>query len=260
MQAGLVCLFIEQRWGFERLVALLKQFTRDTTTAQAVEATFKIEPEEFDKEFDAFLRQRYAQLLPRMAEWEQWYETASKAMQAEKWADVIEPARKAAELYPENVGPDSPAVMLAFALDKLGRRSEAIAALETYRKAGGWEPDSLRQLATWFDEAGQTDKSTEVLRALNYVDPMNTDQHVKLGERLLAAKQPADALREYEILIALKTHDQAQASFGAARALRELGDGEASRRRLLDALATAPFYKPAQDMLLQTIEERTKNE
>ena len=29
MQSGLVCLFIEQRWGFEQLVALLRQFTRD---------------------------------------------------------------------------------------------------------------------------------------------------------------------------------------------------------------------------------------
>ena len=34
------------------------------------------------------------------------------------------------------------------------------------------------------------------------------------------------------------------------------GDAAASRRHLLDALETAPHYKPAQALLLQTIEER----
>ena len=159
MQAGLVCLFIEQRWGFERLVALLKQFGRETTTAAAVKATFKIEPEEFDKQFDAFLRQRFGAVLSRMSEWEQLYESASKAMEGQRWADAIEPARKAAELFPENVGPDSPAVMLALALDKAGRRAEAMAAMQTYIKAGGWDPRALRQLATWLDEADQAQAS-----------------------------------------------------------------------------------------------------
>ena len=36
MQAGLTCIFIEKQWGFDKLVALLRQFTRDTTTAEAI--------------------------------------------------------------------------------------------------------------------------------------------------------------------------------------------------------------------------------
>jgi cellulose synthase operon protein C len=132
--------------------------------------------------------------------------------------------------------------------------------MQTYIKAGGWDPRALRQLATWLDEAGQAQAATDALMALNYVDPMSSDQHIKLGERLLVAKRPTEALREYDVLIALKTHDQAQADFGAARALRDMGEGAASRRRLLDALAVAPFYKPAQELLLKTIEERTRNE
>ena len=68
MQAGLICLFIEQRWGFEQLAALLRQFTRDDDGA-AVEATFKMSAEEFDKEFDAFVRARYAPILADLGEW-----------------------------------------------------------------------------------------------------------------------------------------------------------------------------------------------
>src|SRR5690606_37023715 len=44
LQAGLICLFIDERWGFERLVTLLRRFTRDTPTAEANEAVLTMEP------------------------------------------------------------------------------------------------------------------------------------------------------------------------------------------------------------------------
>jgi tetratricopeptide (TPR) repeat protein len=260
MQAGLVCLFIEQRFGFEQVVALLKQFTRNTTTAAAIEATFKIKPAEFDKQFDAFIRERFATTLANMDEWQKQYQVARKAIQEEAWADAIEPARQAAEIYPEHVGPGSPHLLLARALDKQGRRPEAIAALTKFREAGGWDPSALRELAAWLDQGGQTAKANELLQALNYVDPLNPEQHIKLGERLLASGQAEPSLQEYRVLLALDTHDPASANLGAARALREMGDQPASRRHLLDALATAPHYKPAQELLLQMIEERKANE
>ena len=63
MQSGLICYFIEQKCGFDKLVALLRQFTRDTNTAAAVEATFKMPPADFDKEFNAFLKTRFKTIL-----------------------------------------------------------------------------------------------------------------------------------------------------------------------------------------------------
>jgi hypothetical protein len=86
---------------------------------------------------------------------------------------------------------------------------------------------------------------------------LNTQLHAQLGERLLAAGRAEDSLREFRALLALNALDQAPAHFGAARALRDLGDQAASRRHLLDALAIAPHYKPAQALLLKMIEERT---
>lgn len=260
LQAGLVCLFIEQRWGFEQLPALLHQFTRETSTQAAVEATFKLPAKEFDKQFDAFVRQRYAALLARHDEWQALYQAANKASENEHWPDVIEPARKAIEIYPEHTGPGSPYLVLARALDKSGNREQAIEVLAQYRKAGGWEPSALRELSAWLDAAGRTQESTEVLATVNYVDPLNADLHSQLGERLLADEHADGALREFKVLLALSAHDTAPANFGMARALRALGDTPASRRHLLDALATAPHYKPAQQLLLQMIEERNTNE
>jgi tetratricopeptide (TPR) repeat protein len=261
VQAGLICLFVEQRWGFERLSTLLHQFDRaNVTTAAAVQATFKMAPADFDKEFDAFLQSRYGAVLAGMEEWQTQYAAARKAIQAEQWNDAIAPAKRAAELYPEHVGPGSPALLLARALDKLGRRPEAIAAVEAYRNAGGWDPAALRELARWLDEAGRGRDATAVLQSLNYADPLNPEQHVQLGERLLTDNRAEDSLREFRVLLALKDHDQAPALFGAARALHALGDRAASRRHVLDALAAAPHYKPAQEFLLKMVEERTKNE
>ncbi|MGH8179131.1 MAG: tetratricopeptide repeat protein [Steroidobacter sp.] len=260
MQAGLVCLFIEQRWGFERLAALLRQFTRNVSTAQAVEAVFRTSAENFDKEFDAFLRTRFAAVLANMNEWEQQYQRARKAIESEQWDAAIEPARRAAALYPEHIGAGSPDLLLAHAFEKLGRRDEALAALQSYRRAGGWDPTALRDLARWLDEAGRKAEATEVLSALNYVDPLNVEQHAQLGERLLADGEHLRSLREFTVLLALSAHDPAPGHFGAARALHALGDHAASRRHVLDALAAAPHFKPAQDFLLQMIEEQTSNE
>jgi hypothetical protein len=59
---------------------------------------------------------------------------------------------------------------------------------------------------------------------------------------------------------AMKEVDRASAHFGAARALRALGRPEESRRELLDSLAAAPHYRPAQALLLETVEERTPHD
>jgi tetratricopeptide (TPR) repeat protein len=257
MQSGLVCLFIEQRWGFEQLGALLRQFDGKRTTAQAIEATFKIAPAAFDKEFDAFVRNRFQTVLANFEDWQKQQQAAGQALQKQRWADVIEPARRAVALYPEHVGGDSPHLMLAKALDKLNRRPEAIAALEAYRRAGGWDPVALRELSRWLDEAGRAQEATDLMVSLNYSDPLNADVHSQLGERLLTAGRAEEALREFQALLALNTLDEAPAHYGMARALREMGDKAGSRRHLLDALATAPHFKPAQALLLKMIEERT---
>lgn len=257
MQSGLVCLFIEQRWGFDQLAALLRQFDRSRPTAEAITATFKISPEAFDKEFDTFVRTRFANVLANFEDWQQQKNAARQAIDKERWADAIEPARRAVALYPEHIGGDSAHLLLARGLDKLGRRADAIVALEDYRRAGGWDPTALRELSRWLDETGRGADATEVLLSLNFADPLNTDLHAQLGERLLAAGRAEDSLREFRALLALNVLDQAPAHYGVARALRELGDQVASRRHLLDALAIAPHYKPAQALLLKMIEERT---
>lgn len=251
MQSGLICLFIEQRWGFERLVALLREFTRDTTTAAAIEATFKMSPTQFDEAFAAFMRERFARILEQPKEWERAMLAAHEAAQAGQWEKVIEPARRASEIFPDYTLQGSTWLLLAQAQDRLGRRDEAIQTLKRYRELGGWDPGALRRLAELLEQAGDTAQSTEVLNALLLIEPLDATLHARLGERYQADGKPAEALREYRVLLALNAHDTASANLGLARAYHSLGDRANSRRHLLDALETAPHFRPAQDLLLE---------
>jgi len=251
MQSGLICLFIEQRYGFDKLVALLRQFTHDTNTAAAVEATFKMPPADFDKEFAKFMQQRFTKILIDPKGWESAMTEAYQAAADEKWAQVIEPAKKAVDLFPDYTLGGSPWLLLARAYDSTGKRPDAIGALQRYHELGGWDPTALRQLATWLEESGQSQPSLEVWNALNLVAPLDPALHSKLGERFNAAGKPSDSLREYQVLLALDSHDNAAANFGIARALNSLGDRANSRRHVLEALETAPHFRPAQDLLLE---------
>jgi predicted Zn-dependent protease len=253
-----MCLFIEEQWGFDKLVELVRRFNRPAVvTGDAIRATFKIAPAEFDSRFNAYVRQRFAGILNGGEVWEDAMREANMAAQQDQWGEAIEPARRAAELFPEYTGADHPQRLLAQALYKTGKRGEAIAALQTYRERGGWDPSALQDLAQWLEEAGQTSAATEVRVAMNYSDPFDTGNHTNLGERLLSEQRPAEALREYRVLLALDTPDQAAAKLGMARAYRALGETANSRRYLLEVLEQAPHYRPAEKLLLEKKEGPT---
>ena len=57
-QAGLICLYISERWGHERLVGFLDAFARRMTTPEAVPAILEVSPAEFDEAFSGWLQAR----------------------------------------------------------------------------------------------------------------------------------------------------------------------------------------------------------
>jgi tetratricopeptide (TPR) repeat protein len=250
MQSGLICYFIEQRYGFDKLVALLRQFTHDTSTAAAVEATFKMPSTDFDKAFSTFMKTRFASILDNPKEWQASMTAAHAAAEKKDWSALIAPARRAVEIFPDYTLSGSPYLLLARAYEDAGKRPDAIKTLQKYRELGGWEPEALRELASWLDEAGQAPQALELWNALLLIEPLDAPLHAKLGERLNSGGKPADSLREYQVLLALDTQDSASAHFGMARALNSLGNREESRQHLLQALETAPHFRPAQDLLL----------
>lgn len=257
MQAGLTCLFAEQRWGFPRVVEFLRAFNDDPGTAAAVRAVFKVEPEQFDREFTAFMKQRFAAYLADPKRWENLMQRAHTLLTAHNWSEAREAAQAAIQMLPEFTGGGSAYEVLASAEENAGNPTAAIEALLKWRKAGGWNPATARKLGALLVAAHRDAEATDVLAAVNYADPLAIEGHDQLGQLLLAQQKGPDALREYQVLLALQPLDTAAANYGLARAYRLTGDAANARRHLLESLDTAPNYRPAQKLLLEMTGDRT---
>jgi tetratricopeptide (TPR) repeat protein len=257
MQAGLMCLFADGRWGFAKLAQFLRAFNDDSmSTTTAVRSAFGVTEEQFDKEFQGFMKQRFQAYLADPKRWANQIQRAHTMLEARNFAAARDAAQAAVMMLPEFTSEGSAYEVLAAAEEGLNNPNGAIAALTAWRKAGGWDPAGLRKLATMLLAAGREADATEVLAAVNYADPLTVEGHDQLGSLLLAQNKGPDALREYQVLLALQPLDTAAANYGLARAHRLTGDAAEARRRLLEALDTAPNYRPAQKLLLEMTGDR----
>lgn len=256
-QAGLMCLFAAERFGFERVAQFLRTFRDPSmTTAAAIRAVFGVAPEEFDAEFTRYMQERFAAYLKDPSRWSELMRRAHTMLEGRNWAGAREAAQAAITMLPEYTASGSAYEVLAAAEEGAGNIPAAIAAWEEWRKAGGWNPSGMRKLGELLVAQKRHAEAAEVLAAVNWSDPLEPDNHDRLGRLLIEQKRGAEALREYEVLLALKPLDTAAAHYGMARALRLTGDEARAKRYLLQSLETAPNYRPAQRLLLEMTGER----
>ena len=252
-QAGLICQMIDRQWGPDKLVRLLESFGRDTPTADAIREVLEIEPEAFDERLQAYVEELLGPLAGKegLDHWKAAMKKAVSAAREEKWDDVIEPATRARELFPDYTGSGNPYALLATVYEKKENRAAAIGEMLGYFQRGGRSPEQLRKLAAWLEEAGRREEAMTVLDELLYVWPADEQLHSDLGDWLLADEQPRDALREFNVLLGMDPHDKAAAYFRLAETYHKMDDSQRARRNLLMSLEIAPTYKPAQRLLLE---------
>ncbi len=101
VQAGLTCLFIEQKWGLPTLAKVLHQFDRETTTAAAIQAATGLAPAAFDTAFNEFMKQRFAPFLAAPDRFPQLMRDAGQAYAAKDYAKASASAAEAVKLLPE---------------------------------------------------------------------------------------------------------------------------------------------------------------
>jgi tetratricopeptide (TPR) repeat protein len=256
MQAGLICFYADQRWGFAKLAQFLRAFNDDPAVTTALRGAFGIEPEQFDRDFNGFMKQRFAAYLADPKRWTAQMQRAHAMLDAHNYPAAKEAAQAAITILPEFTSGGSAYEVLASAEEATGNGAGAIAALTSWRKAGGWDPEGLRKLGTLLLAAKRDADAAEVFAAVNYADPLAIDGHDRLGQLLLAQSKGPSALREYQVLLALQPLDSATANYGLARAYRMTGDAAEARRHLLESLDTAPNFRPAQKLLLEMTGDR----
>lgn len=251
MQAGLICQYIDRRYGTEKLALLLTKFADGLDTPDAFRSVLDVTTPQFDRDFEAFLAEEHGAVLGVLDDWHKAHASVTAEIAAEDWPAVVESANRMIAMHPGYVETDSPYLMLAEAREALGSRTAAIDALETFWRRGGYDPGALKQFATWLEEAGRAEDAMRVLETVLFVQPLDNALHERLGRMLLEHGNADAALREYQVVLAQDPHDKASAFYRVAEAHKAIGNFDESRDNLLQALDVAPGFRPAQRLLLE---------
>ncbi|MBM3725548.1 MAG: tetratricopeptide repeat protein [Acidobacteria bacterium] len=251
-QAGRICSYIAEKWGFPKLMEMMHEFTKATPTPEVVEKLLGMKAEEFDKQFLAWVEAQTKTTVEGFAEWQKAARAVTLAARDKKWDEVIKDGPRVRDLFPDYVEGGSIYELLADAYMERKDKGAAMAELERYARVGGRNPATLKRLAQWQEEAGRLAEAARTLDKINYIYPVQDEElHRRLGGVAMKLGQLPLAIREYRAVVALTPIDQASAHFNLARALHAAGRmGEAEEESLL-ALEAAPGYKPAQKLLLE---------
>ncbi|OED39622.1 hypothetical protein AB833_14585 [Chromatiales bacterium (ex Bugula neritina AB1)] len=251
MQAGLVCEMISEFWGHDKLVQLLARFNERQDTREAVRTVLDVSTEYLDQELQRYIELKLGHIISEFPEWREILTSVHRANPSSDAGTVIALANQANGIFPEYVGKGNAYIPLHDAYVAVGKNDKAVDALERWYQYGGYEPDMLHQLAHRLRDLGRTEDASEVLESLNWVSPNSIDLHERLGKDYLEIGNYRAALREFKSLLGLQPHDKSIVYLDIARAHKELGENKLARRNVLRALEQAPFFREAQDLLVE---------
>ena len=284
-QASLVFEVIEDRYGFPAIVEMLHAYRDGATNRGAFERALGVDLDDFDRDFEAFLKERFAAAIASVGAGEAG---ASNAPVPAGMPDIVPDIATLEAEVARNPGRFVPRMALGQALFRDGRRAEAAehfeAALELFPGYGGpggahWFLGRIREeegdtaaavahyraflalneshydarvaLAGLLSGGGDGAGAAEVLRQLAYIHPYDIENHEHLAALLEEVGDLDGAVVERRAVLALRPVDRAAAHYRLARMLHLKGDRTAARSAVLAALELAPNYEEALDLLLE---------
>jgi tetratricopeptide (TPR) repeat protein len=250
-QAGRICGFIAHEWSYDKLLAMMHDFSSNTTTAEVIEKELGMKPEEFDKKFLATVNAETKNVVEHFDDWRKGVREVARLAKAGENQQVIDKSASLRDIYPDYVEPGSLYEFRADAYIALNDPRAAIEELERYAKIGGRSPETLKKLASLLVEAGRPADAAAALDRLNYINPVDEDLHRRLGDLWFDQNNLSGAIREYQAVVAAKPVDPAAAHFNLAKAYRQASRPQDAREEVLLALEAAPGFRPAQKMLLE---------
>jgi tetratricopeptide (TPR) repeat protein len=251
-QAGQVCGFIAQKWGYDKLVAMVSDFASPKTTAEVIERQLGVKPEVFDRQFLGWLESQTRKTVEGFDKWREGIKTVAAAAREQRYDDVIREGQAIRDIYPDYVEPGSVYEFLADAWVAKGDKAKAAAELEAYAHSGGRSPALLKQLASLQQEAGREKDAAATLNLLNYIAPAGDEElHRWLGNLYFDTGSVDEAIREFQAVIDSNPHDRAAAHYDLARAYRAADRTDQARDQVVLALEAAPGFKPALKLLLE---------
>lgn len=250
-QAGRICDFINEKWGYPKLLGMMRSFGERKSTPEVIEIHLGVKPEEFDQRFLAWLDASTGKTVRGYDDWKKGLNLTATLLQGGRHDDAIREGLAIRDIYPDYVDSGCVYELLAEAYLAKGDKVSAISELDRYARTGGRSPETIKQLAALLEEAGRKKEAAEALARLNYIYPRDEELHRRLGDLWLAVGDPQSAIREYQAVVAMRPIDSAASHFSLARAYRMANRVEEAREEVLLSLEAAPGYRPAQKLLLE---------
>ena len=147
-QAGSICDFVMRKWGEEKLLDMVHSYAQLQTTSQAIEMDLGVAPEEFDKQYLAWLDRKYGTEAAHFDEWRAKLKVLVAAAEQKQYDAVLQQGPPILAMYPEYVGDANAYELMADAESAKGDAKAEAAALAAYEQEGGQSPNLLKRLAT----------------------------------------------------------------------------------------------------------------
>jgi len=251
-QAGSICDFIKERWAESKLLDMVHSYANLETTQDVVKHDLGLDPEEFDKQYFAWIDKRLGSQATHFDEWREKLKVVATASGQKQWDIVTKEGTAGLSLYPQYVGEDSLYEFLAEAYREKNNSKAEVDVLTAYEHAGGEDPAVLKRLALLEEQGGDKGGAIETLSRINYIYPVNdADLHRHLGDLLYEQKTYGQSAREYSAAVASHPVDKAGTEYLLAKALLADGRKAEAEESVLAALEIAPGYSPAQKLLLE---------
>jgi len=285
-QASLVVEHIESRHGIAGLRGLLSAYATGASSDRAFETALGRTIDQVDADFLAALKTRLAKPLagirPAVSEAARRV-TAPETRAAlearlekddgdfiahvalgqldhrEKREDeALRHLERAAQIWPESAGDESPYFPIAEIKLAKGDRDGAIAALKALVALNENHDAARLQLAALLEQKGQAEEALAVLDSSVFIYPFDPALHERRAALAARLKKPAEVRDARRAIVALNPVDRAEAYYQLASAELEAGDRTAARRSVLRSLEIAPRFERAQELLLKIHREEKK--
>ncbi len=288
-QASLVVEHLEARHGIAGLRDLLMAYATGLSTPRAFETVLGQTVDQVDEEFQTSLKARLAKAAgvirtesapagpasdrPSPPE----TRTALEARLANDDNDFIAHARlgrlnhrekrqddalrhleRAARLWPESAGEESPYLPIAEIKQARGDTDGAIDALKALVARNENHDTARFQLATLLEGRGRIDEALAVLDTVVFIYPFDPKLHERRAALAMKLQNTAALRAARRAIIELDPVDKAEAYFQLALADLADGDRASARRSILRSLEVAPRFGRAQELLLKIHREESK--
>jgi tetratricopeptide (TPR) repeat protein len=260
-EASLVCEMIEQQHGSAALVSMLTAYRDGLDTPAVFAKVLGMKPEDVDKQFDSWLRAKFALPLRSIEPSNGKGEISGAFVEAMR-AGVALISRnqrdsaqvvllRAQALFPEYAGQGAPAMLLAKLAFDRGDLRTALDQVQriTSRNETAWDANLLE--ADLRTKLGDSAGARAPLERMLWISPYDIAIHNRLAELATRSGDHAVELRERRAVVALDSSDPLEAHYQLARALADAGNVEGARKELLGVLENAPSFEKAQALLLE---------